>query len=157
MSKLSWTIVCCLVIVNSAALVAGFNRDVRGMGCGGECTEVAKPVSECGHIGPTGACMYDVCHNWVYTYAQCNTDAESSVDYCELAHPVPYPAPNTTYDYYPDQICFSFLPGPTTHPAPECSGASTFNTRCDIAGCPFSIHSVPGQKAELTGSICGCR
>lgn len=156
MSKSCWAIICCLLVFNSAAVTVNVTHTVKGAGCDSDTCHVASQTySECGHGGQNDPCMKDVCLTWVYSYAQCSTNAESSTLHC-TAHPEGG-APLIVHDYFPHNACSTNSPGETQHASPPCSKAAPFRTRCDVQGCPAGGDVLQGPpKAELICYGCDC-
>jgi len=78
MTKLSWAVVCVLVVFNSAAIVAGFRVDVRGAGCiQTECEDGIVEYNECLHFTDDDPCETNRCiKNYEY-YPRCPSNAET--------------------------------------------------------------------------------
>jgi len=164
MTKLSWAIVCVLVVFNSAAIVASYTGDVRGAQCDQDsCSEWMLQFYECWHAKNAkdgDPCSAQYCIDNVLTNIEC---ASGEIDHCisyfdpnwEWATQTIYEIPlgsgascQTTFNgeaivkwmpYSPNGPCIKFTP---------------FNAACKATYCGGWIN----RRDPIFGRYgCGCR
>ena len=160
MSKLSWAVVCCLVIFNSAALVADFNCGVKGAGCREDsCADYSIVFYECWHaVGASNGadCQQGECIVNTMTFVSCGSGEESSCT--NTFDPSVEWATQDVYTMPMGNLCQSDWHVNWTehpeHPNP-CIKRRSFATACETGGCNGGTHDRrdPVRKGRY---ICGC-
>ena len=135
MSKLSWAIVCCLVIFNSAALTVDSTSSVMGAGCKEyECQDASIEYNECAHFGDNDPCRSDYCVKNIEYFPKCPTDGESDAG-CPVEMD-DFAERNKTYFRYANN-CTTGNPSEWNRIefSDPCWLGLAYETRCEAGGC----------------------
>jgi len=139
MSKLSWAVVCCLVIFNSAALVADFNFGVKGAGCDPkQCAAGSITFNECYHENTPdeGKCLSNVCIVNVISTVEC--PGESGNSECDMEDKT-----NMTLltQYYRKSRNCSYTNQSYQKPKPgDCQWWREIQIRCETTSCSGQLY-----------------
>ena len=147
MSNLNWAIVCCLVIFNSAALVAGFNRGVQGAGCNPtSCTSASFIFYECYHLAAdlNGApCRANRCIYNGITHSYCSAGEGD----CEFKNDS---EAQWVYQSFKWSNCSSastvtWNPHINTDP---CKATNYYETACETSSCSGEEYKTDSRKGR---------
>ena len=156
MTKLNWAIVCCLVIFNSAAVVASMNErmnyptgaDAR---CNDDCAIASKTIYECNHSDMTDTtlnCESYRCIENILFYARCTGGAENERD-CEFKYD-----PNFVWVVQRLRTtpgCITTI-GAYTISAGDCEGFEDIPVKCTTSVCSGQV--VEGPYSRTKDNVC---
>jgi hypothetical protein len=157
MTKLSWAVVCVLVVFNSAAIVASFTADVRGAGCNPwSCTDDTTVYYECFHEskydenGPIngGPCAGNACISNTEMFSRCNGGEGKCNFRFSLLSPKAIQSVKRTTLPCVSAPTVTWTEHSNSNP---CSGIGTYYTACktssvSCSGTEIGWHVVPGGR-----------
>ena len=161
MTKLSWAIVCCLVVFNSVAIVASFTGDVRGAGCNEyTCEEKTFKFYECGHMDMNldgDPCSRDTCIDNTLIYVACKS-GEDGWSCAGTSDPNEAWLVQIRYGKIPsNNPCSSdeLIVWIENSPENPCEAYDPYYTACQTGACHGVLEKVFAPR--LGRPICGCR